>query len=64
METQQPLCGCAITPCNHDVEWKEQMADVGQALVASAVIDIVQDQDVERSQIGLPGCGHASGHPA
>ena len=33
METQQPLCGCAITPCNHDIEWKEQMADVGQALM-------------------------------
>jgi len=33
METQQPLCGCAITPCNHDVEWKGQMADIGQALV-------------------------------
>ncbi len=33
METQQPLCGCPITPCNHDIEWKEQMADVGQALM-------------------------------
>ncbi|MBO3701080.1 MAG: hypothetical protein J5W83_00865 [Candidatus Accumulibacter sp.] len=31
METQQPLCGCAITPCHHDIEWKEQMADIGQA---------------------------------
>lgn len=33
METQQPLCGCAITPCHHDIEWKEQMADIGQALM-------------------------------
>ena len=31
METQQPLCGCEITPCHHDIEWKEQMADIGQA---------------------------------
>ena len=33
METQQPLCGCTIAPCNHDIEWQEQMADVGQALM-------------------------------
>lgn len=35
METEQPLCGCAVTPCNHDIEWewKEQMAELGQALM-------------------------------
>lgn len=33
MDIEQPLCGCAITPCHHDSEWKDSMADIGQALM-------------------------------